>query len=64
MRLFANEHVVLRIKGDAKGLLDLALCRGLVFHSTAASSDDLDDGLRCGLLDNFAKNTADLLYGA
>ena len=64
MRLLADEHVVLRIKGDAKGLRDLALRRGLVFHSMATSSDDLDDGLRCGLLDDFAKDAANLLRGA
>ncbi len=64
MCLFTDEHVVLRIKGDAKGLRDLALCRGLVFHSKATSSDDLDDGLRDCLLDDFTEDTADLLRGA
>lgn len=64
MRLFADEHVILRIKGDAKGLFDLALRRRLVFQGATTSGDDLDDGLRCCLLDDFAKDIADLLRGA
>lgn len=64
MRLFADEHIVLRIKGDAKGLHDLALGRRLVFHCTATSGDNLDNGLRGRLLDEFAKNAANLLRGA
>lgn len=64
MRLFADEHIVLRIKGDAKGLHDLALGRRLVFFGTATSGDNLDNGLRGRLLDEFAKNAANLLRGA
>ena len=48
MRLLADEHVVLRIKGDAKGLRDLALSRRCILDQRAATGNDFDllNGLR------------------